>query len=38
MMEISGTTPEDLPLSEDIKKVKTKLRVTERKFKKIDKK
>ncbi len=38
MMEISGNAPEDLPLSEDIKRVKTKLRVTERKLKKIDKK
>lgn len=38
MMEISGTRPEDLPLAEDLKKVKKSLKDTNKKFKKIDKK
>ncbi len=38
MMEISGTRPEDLSLTEDINKVKTQIRGTEKKFKKLDRK
>lgn len=37
MLEISGTRPEELPLAEDIKKVKSGLKQTHKKFKKIDK-
>ena len=36
MMEISGTRPEDLRLSEDIKKVKTSLKHTQKGLKKLD--
>lgn len=36
MEEISGTTPEHLPPAEDIKKVRTKLKKTDRQFKKLD--
>ena len=36
MLEISGVKPEDMELSEDIKKVKTSLRITHKGLKKID--
>lgn len=38
MMDISGTTPENLPIGEDIKKVKSALVSSNKEFKKIDKK
>lgn len=37
MLEISGTVPEQLPKSEDIKKVKSALKSSHKDFKKIDK-
>jgi hypothetical protein len=37
MLEISGTVPEQLPKSEDIKKVKSALKASHKDFKKIDK-
>jgi DNA-damage-inducible protein D len=37
MLEISGTVPEQLPKSEDIKKVKSALKSSHTDFKKIDK-
>ncbi|WP_133512721.1 damage-inducible protein D, partial [Candidatus Thiosymbion oneisti] len=36
MVELSGTLPEDLPLSEDIKEVKRSLKSTHKDFKKLD--
>lgn len=36
MIEISGVRPEDMELSEDIKKVKTSLKLTQKGLKKID--
>lgn len=38
MIEISGTTPEDLPIAEDIKEVKKELKETHKKFLKMDNK
>lgn len=38
MIKISNVTPESLPVSEDIKKVKSRLKVTNKTIKKIDKK
>lgn len=36
MMKTGGTPPEDLPLEEDIKKVRTKLKKAQKKLKKVD--
>ena len=38
MIDISGTTPETLPLSEDIKKVKGSIKASKRDFEKLDRK
>jgi DNA-damage-inducible protein D len=37
MIDISGTKPEDLPITEDIKQVKSKLKATSKRFLKMDK-
>ncbi|WP_257291713.1 BRO family protein [Endozoicomonas sp. ONNA1] len=36
MIDISGTTPESLPLSEDIKKVKSSIKASKKDFEKLD--
>jgi DNA-damage-inducible protein D len=38
MQEISGTTPENLPASEDMRKVKSAIKSSQKDFAKIDKK